>query len=109
MRRALVSLPDGVWKIIDQELKGKIGDGDSEVIRNIVIGHLMEKGYLLEPKIKQISLDQIASEIDIHDTMLSSLVELLEEKGGLSYSEWEKRVKKNLTKKSASTDELTSR
>jgi hypothetical protein len=34
MRRALVSLPDGVWTIIDTDLKGQIGDGDSEVIRN---------------------------------------------------------------------------
>ncbi len=47
-RRALVSLPDGVWKIIDNELKGQIGDGDSEVIRNIVIAYLTEKGYLLK-------------------------------------------------------------
>ena len=43
-RRALFSLPDGVWKIIDNELKSQIGDGDSEVIRNIVIAYLTEKG-----------------------------------------------------------------
>jgi hypothetical protein len=36
-RRALVTLPEGLWAIIDAEMKGKIGDGDSEVIRNIVI------------------------------------------------------------------------
>ena len=34
MRRALVSLPDGAWNIIDTDLKGQIDDGDSEVIRN---------------------------------------------------------------------------
>jgi hypothetical protein len=50
MRRALVSLPDGVWNVIDKELKGTIGDGDSEVIRNVVISYLNEKGYLLKPK-----------------------------------------------------------
>ncbi len=37
MRMALVSLPDGVWNVIDNDLKGQIGDGDSEVIRNLVI------------------------------------------------------------------------
>jgi metal-responsive CopG/Arc/MetJ family transcriptional regulator len=38
-RRTLVSLPDGVWKIIDNELKCQNCDGDSEVIRNIVINY----------------------------------------------------------------------
>lgn len=65
-RRALVSLPDGVWKVIDEELKGKIGDGDSEVIRNVVLSYLTERGYLLKPK-NLTSTDQIAGELDIHD------------------------------------------
>ena len=34
-----------------------------------------------------------AEEIDLLDTMLSSLVELLEEKGILTQAEWEKRIK----------------
>ena len=59
MRRALVSLPDGIWKIIDEELKGQIGDGDSEVIRNLVIAYLTEKGYLLKGNKEQ--QEQIAS------------------------------------------------
>ncbi|HET7643063.1 MAG TPA: hypothetical protein VFK40_06115, partial [Nitrososphaeraceae archaeon] len=59
---------DGVWKIIDKELKGQIGDGDSEVIRNIVIAYLTEKGYLLKGNNQQ--NDQLAAEIDIHDNML---------------------------------------
>ena len=75
-RRALVSLPDGVWKIIDNELKGQIGDGDSEVIRNIVIAYLTEKGYLLKRNKQQ--NDQLAAEIDIHDNMITSLAEILE-------------------------------
>ena len=44
-KRALVTLPEGVWEIIDRDLKGKLGDGDSEVIRNIVVSYLAEKGY----------------------------------------------------------------
>ena len=99
MRRALVTLPEGVWKIIDEELKGKIGDGDSEVIRNIVIAHLTEKGYLLPPKKGQVQVDQIAGELDMHDTMLGALVEVLEEKGHLRYDEWENRIKKGLRTK----------
>jgi metal-responsive CopG/Arc/MetJ family transcriptional regulator len=100
MRRALVSLPDGVWNIIDTDLKGQIGDGDSEVIRNLVISYLTEKGYLLKGKsISEQQTDkteQIASELDIHDTMITALTELLEEKGQLNPEEWEKRVQKKL-------------
>ncbi len=35
-------------------------------------------------------------EIDTLDTMLTSLVELLEEKGVVTQAEWEQRIKKNL-------------
>jgi len=96
-RRALVSLPQGVWNVIDEELKGKIGDGDSEVIRNVVLSYLTERGYLLKPKKEHASMDQIAGELDIHDSMITSLVEVLEEKGQLKYSEWENRLKKKIS------------
>lgn len=39
---------------------------------------------------------EIAEEIDLFDTMLSSLVELLEEKGVLTQEEWEKQIKKHV-------------
>jgi hypothetical protein len=39
---------------------------------------------------------ELAEEIDLLDTMLSSLVELLEEKGVITQAEWEKRVKKRV-------------
>jgi hypothetical protein len=35
-------------------------------------------------------------EIDILDTMLTSPVDLLEEKGLITQEEWEQRIKKNL-------------
>ncbi len=35
-------------------------------------------------------------EIDTLDTMLASLVELLEEKGVVTQEEWEQKIKKNL-------------
>lgn len=46
MKKVLVSLPKGIMNIIDNKLKGKIGDKDSEIIRAIVIAYLSEKGYL---------------------------------------------------------------
>jgi hypothetical protein len=36
---------------------------------------------------------ELAEEVDLLDTMLSSLVELLEEKGILTQEEWEKYIK----------------
>lgn len=50
MKRILVSIPEGSWKIIKKELVGKIGEKDSEVIRNIVLAYLSEKGYLRSKK-----------------------------------------------------------
>ncbi len=46
MRKALVSLPDGFYEIFDKELMGKLGESYSEIIRNIVVSYLSEKGYM---------------------------------------------------------------
>jgi hypothetical protein len=98
-RRALVTLPEGVWEVIDEQLKGKIGNGDSEVIRNIVLSYLIERGYLLKPQSKPISIDQIAGELDIHDSMITSLAEVLEKKGIMTEAEWEQNIKKRVALK----------
>ena len=45
MKRILVSLPEGIFNIV-KELKGKLGESDSEVVRDIVIAYLSEQGYL---------------------------------------------------------------
>ena len=39
---------------------------------------------------------EISEEIDLLDTMLSSLVELLEEKGVITQVEYEKRIKEKI-------------
>jgi len=39
---------------------------------------------------------ELAEEVDLLDTMLSSLVEILEEKGILIQEEWEKRIKERV-------------
>lgn len=45
MKRVLVSLPKGIWEIIEKNVKGKLGEKESEVLRNIIIAYLSEKGY----------------------------------------------------------------
>lgn len=96
MRRALVTLPDGVWRVIDKELKGDLGDGDSEVIRNIVIAHLTAKGYLMPPKEQSDQAVRIADEFKMLDTMIYSLVEVMDEKGQIKYSDWQAKLKKKI-------------
>jgi len=49
MRKVLVSLPEGIFNLV-RELKGKFGESDSEVIRNIVIAYLSEQGYLAKKR-----------------------------------------------------------
>jgi len=39
---------------------------------------------------------ELSEEIDLMDTQLTSLVELLEEKGILTQGEWEKRIKERI-------------
>jgi len=50
MKKVLVSIPEGAWKIIEKELKGKLGESESELIRTMVLVYLSEKGYFREGK-----------------------------------------------------------
>lgn len=45
------------------------------------------------------NLREIAKEIDLFDDMLTSLVEILEEKGILFQEEWESKIKAKIEKK----------
>jgi hypothetical protein len=45
MKKILVSMPDGAWKIIKAKLGGKLGESDSELCRTIVLAYMAEKGY----------------------------------------------------------------
>jgi len=49
-------------------------------------------GKLKKVKVKR----ETSEEIDLLDTMLSSLVELLEEKGIITQEEYEKRIKEKM-------------
>jgi hypothetical protein len=46
MKKILVSLPDGVVAILDKEVIGKLGEGYSDTLRNIIMNWLGEQGYL---------------------------------------------------------------
>lgn len=49
MKKVLVSLPEDIYKLM-QELKGKFGESNSEIVRTILISFLSEKGYLSKRK-----------------------------------------------------------
>lgn len=49
-------------------------------------------------KSTKVLLRDLAEELDTFDTMLSSLVEILEEKGILTQEEWEKKIKAKIDK-----------
>jgi len=90
-------LPEGVWKVVD-ELKGTLGDSDSEVIRNIVIAHLSDKGILSPShRLEGIPADSDA-ELRLQQRRLTALVDLLEAKGLILQSEWLSRLKEELQK-----------
>jgi len=44
-------------------------------------------------------IDDLREEAGMHDLMLSSLVDVLEEKGVVGHNEWEKRIKQRLSSK----------
>ena len=46
MKKIIVSLPDGIVEILNKEVIGKVGEGHSDTIRNIIINWLGEQGYL---------------------------------------------------------------
>jgi len=56
----------------------------------------------MEKKSKDL-LHEIAEEVDVFDDMLSSLVELLEEKGILTQEEWEEKIKKKIEESKGKT------
>lgn len=49
-------------------------------------------------KIKKETVKELATEIDVLDHMLTSLVEVLEEKGVMTQEEWEQKIKTKIEK-----------
>ncbi|RKY95949.1 MAG: CopG family transcriptional regulator [Candidatus Hydrothermota bacterium] len=46
-KRVLVSFTERQWKLIET-LRGEMGDGDADIVRNIVLGWLTEKSFISE-------------------------------------------------------------
>jgi hypothetical protein len=44
-KRVQVSFTERQWELIEK-LKGELGEGDADVVRNIVIAWLSEKGFI---------------------------------------------------------------
>lgn len=91
-KKLLVTFPDTIWKTIEKDVMGKLGNGDSEVIRNMVISYLGDKGYL-DPKLK---LGRLQAELAAHEIMIATLAQILHEKGLISFDDWQKSVSAQL-------------
>lgn len=103
MKRAFVSLPSGVWDIIHHDLKGRLGEGDSEIIRNIVIAYLSDKGYFMNEEAGE-GFSDIEDQVTVLNHMITSLVEALEEKGAITFSEWDRIMKKKIATEGSDND-----
>jgi metal-responsive CopG/Arc/MetJ family transcriptional regulator len=54
MKKILVSLPEGVYGLV-RDLKGDLGESNSEVVRNIVIAYLSEQGFFSKMSIRGVA------------------------------------------------------
>jgi metal-responsive CopG/Arc/MetJ family transcriptional regulator len=52
MKRIMLSIPEETWDIVDTAFKGKFGNTDSEIVRNIIVAYLSEQGYFRSPKVR---------------------------------------------------------
>jgi len=99
-----VTLPDGVWKLMRSDLRGKIGDGDSEIIRNIVVTFLTEKGFFAPAKVQPPiqneklleSFKDLKRTLDVHEAMITALGEILEDKELTTGLEWKRKIDKHV-------------
>jgi metal-responsive CopG/Arc/MetJ family transcriptional regulator len=92
MKRTLVSLPDELFDLMKTNLKGKLGENDSEIIRSIVIAYLSQQGYL---KNKVPSKEELVTQHDI----IGAMVDTLEEKGIITGNDIDNKVRKRLKSK----------
>jgi len=61
---------------------------------------------MMTKKTKNDAIKELANEIDVFDNMLTSLVEILEEKGILTQEEWEKKISSKLNRNIKSYREM---
>ena len=91
-----IDLSEEVWKIIDNQFKLN-KESDAEVLCNIIRNYIAEHG--LYPDIHSLAHGHgIKDFIDIHQAMIDSIIELLENKGLATYQEWVKIMEQKVMK-----------
>lgn len=46
-KRVMVSFTEKQWKLLEQ-LRGEFGDGDADIVRNVVLAWLSEKSFITD-------------------------------------------------------------
>jgi hypothetical protein len=91
-----LELPQEVWEIIDKEFKLN-RESDSEILCNIIRNYIAEHG--LYPDVYSLTHGHgVKDYLETHDTMIMSIVELLEEKGLATYNDWAKIMDQKIMK-----------
>lgn len=91
MKRVYVSLPDEIYDIIKKTYEGRLGDSESEVIRNMVIAFLSQRGeFVTEESIG------IKDRMALLETYIEVLIEALEDKGSIRASDIDAKMKKKV-------------
>ena len=91
-----IDLPVALWEIIDKEFKLN-RETDAEIVCNIIRNHLAEHGF--HANIHSLAHGHgIKDYLDIQETMIMSVLELLENKKVATYQEWVKIMEKKVMK-----------
>jgi len=91
-----IDLPVEIWEKIDTEFKLN-GESDSKVLCNIIRNHLAEHGF--HPNMHSLAHGLgVKDYLETHETMIMSIVELLEEKGLATYNDWAKIMDQKIMK-----------
>lgn len=73
----------------------RVGDSESEVIRNIVIAYLSDKGYFINSK-GQEDAQEIKDKLLVTESLLESVIDALEEKTEVTYEDIDRIMKKKI-------------
>ena len=91
-----IDLPIELWEKIENEFKLN-NESDAEILSNMIRNHLAEHGF--HPNIHSLAHGNgIKDYIDIQETMIMSVLELLEKKGLTPSQEWMKIMEQKVMK-----------
>ena len=91
-----IDLPVELWEKIETEFKLN-GETDSEILCNIIRNHLAKHGF--HANIHSLAHGHgIKDYLEMQETMIMSILELLENKGLATYQEWVNIMEKKVMK-----------